>query len=177
MTEPDYDRAALEARNASMREQVDSLMDQFHRQTERLQEAQAEAAQATATVTSSDGLVTATVDSSGILTNLEFTSAAFQRSDPKKLAKTATETIRNAMLQVKQQVADLMSPMSEGLPDLSDLIEGAPSLKGLMPPIPDFAAQQSSSDGPGASADRPKQDSFDDEDEEPDSWLTEGYDR
>lgn len=100
----DAARSALEARNAAMREQVDGLLDRFNQQPRQLQEAQAAAASTTATVTSRDGSVTVTVDSSGALANLEFASSSFQRSDPKQVARTVIETVRAATLEVKQQM-------------------------------------------------------------------------
>jgi DNA-binding protein YbaB len=177
LTEPG-DRAALEARNAAIREQVDSLLEKFNEQSRQLQEAQTAAAAATATVTSSDGLVTATVDSSGMLTKLEFAEKSFQRTDPARFARTVTETVRSAAMQVKQQMSDLMAPITEGLPDLSDLVEGAPSLKGLMPKMPDFTEQPSPpqpeprAEAPNPNRRRPA--SADPDDDEPGSWLVGG---
>ncbi len=121
-----------------MKNQVDELLEQFNRQTEQLHEAQAAAAQATATLTSPDGLVTVTVDAAGVLSQLRFAPNTFERSNPESLARTVQDLVRRGTLQVKQQVAELMRPLTEDLPDLSDFIEGAPSLKGLLPEIPDY---------------------------------------
>lgn len=148
VTEPGEDRDQLRARNAAMKEQVDGLLDKFNQQTRQLQEAQAAAASATATVTSDDGLVTATVDSSGSLVNLEFAPASFQRSDPKRLARTAADTVRRAAAQVQQRLTELMSPITGGMPDLADLVEGAPSLKGLIPNLPEPPEPAASDQGP-----------------------------
>ncbi|MFC4005275.1 YbaB/EbfC family nucleoid-associated protein [Prauserella oleivorans] len=46
------------------------------------------------TVTSTDGLVRATVDSAGTLTGLEFAPSAFERTDPATLARTVLEVVR-----------------------------------------------------------------------------------
>jgi DNA-binding protein YbaB len=144
LTAPGDDPARLEARNAAMKEQVNSLLDQFHRQTEQLRNAQEAAAQTSATVTSKDGLVRATIDSTGSLSQLQFAPKAFQRSNPEALANTVLDVVRQGSLQVKQQIAALMSPLTEGLPDLADLIQDAPSLKGLVPKIPDFTPEPES---------------------------------
>jgi DNA-binding protein YbaB len=138
VTAPGDDRARLEARNAAMKDQVDSLLEKFEKQTAQLRDAQAAAAEASATLTSKDGLVRATIDATGSLAALEFAPVAFERSTPAALANTVLGLVRHGTLQVKQQVADLMSPITEDLPDLSDLIEGAPSLHGLLPKIPNF---------------------------------------
>ncbi|MGC7093262.1 YbaB/EbfC family nucleoid-associated protein [Amycolatopsis lurida] len=139
MTTPGDDRARLEARNAAMKDRVDGLLEQFNRQTEQLREAQAAAAEASATVTSKDGLVRATIDANGVLSKLDFAPTAFERSGgPAALAASVLEVVRTGGLQVKQEVADLMSPLTEGMPDLTELFEDAPSLAGLVPSIPDF---------------------------------------
>ncbi len=125
-----------------MKDQVDTLLENFERQTAQLRDAQAAAAETSATVVSPDGLVRATIDATGTLAKLEIQPNAFERTNPAQLANTVLHLVRKGSLQVKQQVAELMAPITEGLPDLSDLIEGAPSLQGLMPPIPDFLAEE-----------------------------------
>ncbi|WP_414936548.1 YbaB/EbfC family nucleoid-associated protein [Amycolatopsis sp. cmx-11-51] len=125
-----------------MKDQVDTLLEQFERQTAQLRDAQDAASQLAATVVSQDGLVRATIDSTGTLSKLEIQPNAFERTNPAQLANTVLTLVRQGSLQVKQQVAELMAPITEGLPDLSDLIEGAPSLQGLMPVIPDFLAEE-----------------------------------
>ncbi|ONI88926.1 hypothetical protein ALI22I_17965 [Saccharothrix sp. ALI-22-I] len=189
------DRARLEARNAAMKEQVNSLMDTFNRQAGMLRDAQTAAAQTTASLTSKDGLVRAAVDSGGVLTQLEFAPSAFERSTPEALARSVLHLAREGASQVKRQVNDLMSPLTEGLPDLSDLVEGAPSLSALLPrfdaPVPPpvtpdedsfedrsalaHRAEQARTTPPPPPppAARPRRTS--DEDELPDSWLKGSY--
>lgn len=187
------DRARLEARNAAMKEQVNGLLDTFNRQAEMLREAQVAAARTTASLTSKDGLVRAAVDSGGVLTHLEFAPSAFERSTPEALARSVLQLAREGASQVKQQVNDLMSPLTEGLPDLSDLVEGAPSLSALLPrfdapPPPPVAPDDDSFEDRSALAGRTEQApppppppaarrrpaSSDDEDL-PDSWLKGSY--
>lgn len=141
MTTAGDDRARLEARNAAMKDQVDTLLEQFERQTAELRDAQAAAAATTALVTSPDGLVRATIDAGGSLAKLEFQPNTFERTTPAQLANTVQTLVRQGSLQVKQKIADLMAPITEGLPDLADLIEGAPSLQGLVPEIPQFVVE------------------------------------
>ncbi len=201
MTTAGDDSARLEARNAAMKDQVDTLLEQFERQTAQLREAQDAASQLAATVVSQDGLVRATIDATGTLSKLEIQPNAFERTNPAQLANTVLTLVRQGSLQVKQQVAELMAPITEGLPDLSDLIDGAPSLQGLMPAIPDFLADEEESapaksdedfedpllrnDAPPPAPPAPpvppapkpipkrvRQD--DDEEEPPSSWLTRG---
>ncbi|MFT7873197.1 MULTISPECIES: YbaB/EbfC family nucleoid-associated protein [Amycolatopsis] len=121
-----------------MKDQMDTLLENFERQTAQLRDAQAAAAETTARVSSSDGLVRATIDAGGSLAKLEFAPNTFERTTPAQLANTVQSLVRQGSLQVKQKIADLMAPITEGLPDLADLVEGAPSLAGLVPPIPSF---------------------------------------
>lgn len=151
MTTAGDDSARLEARNAAMKDQVDTLLEQFERQTAQLRDAQEAASQTSATVVSQDGLVRATIDATGTLAKLEIQPNAFERTNPAQLANTVLTLVRQGSLQVKQQVAELMAPITEGLPDLSDLIEGAPSLQGLMPAIPDFLAEEEEAAAPAKS--------------------------
>jgi DNA-binding protein YbaB len=136
------DRARLEARNAAMKDQMDTLLENFERQTAQLRDAQTAAAETTAQVSSPDGLVRATIDAGGSLAKLEFAPNAFERTTPAQLANTVQTVVRQGSLQVKQKIADLMAPITEGLPDLADLVEGAPSLAGLVPPIPEFVEEE-----------------------------------
>ncbi|GAB3139726.1 YbaB/EbfC family nucleoid-associated protein [Amycolatopsis stemonae] len=142
MTTAGDDRARLEARNAAMKDQMDTLLENFERQTAQLRDAQAAAAETTAQVQSPDGLVRATIDAGGTLAKLEFAPNAFERTTPAQLANTVQTLVRQGSLQVKQKIADLMAPITEGLPDLADLVEGAPSLAGLVPQIPEFAEEE-----------------------------------
>ena len=142
MTTAGDDRARLEARNAAMKDQMDTLLENFERQTAQLRDAQAAAAETTAQVNSPDGLVRATIDAGGSLAKLEFAPNTFERTTPAQLANTVQTVVRQGSLQVKQKIADLMAPITEGLPDLADLVEGAPSLAGLVPPIPEFVEEE-----------------------------------
>lgn len=141
MTTAGDDRARLEARNAAMKDQMDTLLENFERQTAQLRDAQSAAAQTTAQVSSPDGLVRATIDAGGNLAKLEIAPNAFERTTPAQLANTVQTVVRQGTLQVKQKIADLMAPITEGLPDLADLVDGAPSLAGLVPQIPEFVEE------------------------------------
>ncbi len=189
MTTAGDDRARLEARNAAMKDQMDTLLENFERQTAQLRDAQSAAAQTTAQVSSPDGLVRATIDAGGNLAKLEIAPNAFERTTPAQLANTVQTVVRQGTLQVKQKIADLMAPITEGLPDLADLVEGAPSLAGLVPQIPEFVEAPAPQPAPfeeGGSILRneavpppvpaPKRvrPPRDEDEEPPSSWMTRG---
>ncbi|MEA5359814.1 YbaB/EbfC family nucleoid-associated protein [Amycolatopsis sp., V23-08] len=174
-----------------MKDQMDTLLENFERQTAQLRDAQAVAAETTAQVESADGLVRATIDAGGSLAKLEFAPTTFERTTPAQLANTVQTLVRQGSLQVKQKIADLMAPITEGLPDLADLVEGAPSLAGLVPPIPEFVEEEAPEsprpesfedagpilrdDQPPAPAPQRVRPPRADEDEEPpSSWMTRG---
>lgn len=123
-----------------MRAKVDDLLTQFDERTAQLRAAQQAAAALTANLTSEDRLVRVTIDATGMLTELTIDPDAFDRTTPDALARTISGLVRRGTAQVRQQAADLMRPLTEGLPDLSDLSPGAPSLADMLPKIPDFSA-------------------------------------
>ncbi|WP_410619437.1 YbaB/EbfC family nucleoid-associated protein [Amycolatopsis sp. cmx-8-4] len=178
-----------------MKDQMDTLLENFERQTAQLRDAQAAAAETSAQVESADGLVRATIDAGGSLAKLEFAPNTFERTTPAQLANTVQTLVRQGSLQVKQKIADLMAPITEGLPDLADLVDGAPSLAGLVPPIPDFAEEASEPPRPESFEDggsilrndqppvppaappaptRVRPPRADEDEEPPSSWMTRG---
>jgi DNA-binding protein YbaB len=137
VTDPGGRKAELEARNAAMREQVDSLMSELHRKTAEMQDIQARAQAITATAVSKDGTVRASVDSAGTLTSLEFAPNTFDRTTPEKLAQLATETVLRAVAQSRTELNEVLAPAQEGPSiDLSEILPGVPSLRDLIPKPP-----------------------------------------
>ena len=126
-------RAQLEARNAAMRQQVNSLLAGLNRQSAALHEAQVQAAEVTGRATSADGLVTVTVNAVGIVTDVQFAPSAFDRSTPDKLARSVVTVTQQAADAAQRQVEDALAPARGELPDLPDVVPGAPSLKVLLP--------------------------------------------
>jgi DNA-binding protein YbaB len=133
-------RAALEARNAALRTQVDSMLANLERQTSALRDAQAEAVAKTGTATSKDGLVKAVVNAAGIVTDVQLAPTSFERSTPEKLARSIVEVIQLAAVDARQQADAALAPFQENVPDLPDLFPGAPSLKDLLPTPPTVPA-------------------------------------
>lgn len=134
MTEHADRRAQLEARNAAMRENVAALMSDLRRRTADLADAQAKANAVTGKATSEDGLVRAEVNPAGVLTNLEFSWAAFDRYTPESLAKAVLRTSQAAARSAREQVDGALAPLQQETPDLSNLFEGAPSFTDLLRP-------------------------------------------
>jgi len=164
MSEHDDRRAQLEARNAAMRENVAALMSDLRRRTADLADAQARANEITGKATSEDGLVRAEVNPAGVLTNLEFSWAAFDRYTPESLAKSVLQTSQAAARSARAQVESALAPVTEDTPDLSNLFEGAPSFTDLLrPPAPADAGDQPPRQ-PSHRADDPSRRDEDDDD-------------
>jgi len=132
----------LEARNAALRGQVDTMLANLERQTAQLKEAQAEAMAKVGRATSQDGLVEVTVNAGGVVTGVTFAPAAFERSTPEKLGQSVVATIQQAALVAREQVDALLAPYQENVPDLPDLFPGMPSLKDLIPTPPPVVQPQ-----------------------------------
>lgn len=135
---PQDRQAQWEARNAAMRQQVDSLLAGLNRQTAALTSAQAQAAEVTGRAASADGLVRATVNAAGVVTDVQFAPTAFTRSTPDKLARSVVEVIQQAAADARRKVEAVLAPVRENLPDLPDVfspdvIRGVPALKDLLP--------------------------------------------
>ena len=126
-------RVQMEARNAAMRQQVNSLLADLNRQSAALQKAQMQAAEVTSRATSADGLVTVTVNAVGIVTDMQFAPSAFDRSTPDKLARSVVAVTQQAASAAQRQVEDALALVRGELLDLPAVVPGAPSLKDLLP--------------------------------------------
>jgi DNA-binding protein YbaB len=175
----------MQARNAEMRSHIDSLMEDFRKRTQEIQERQAEAAAKTHEVTSDDGMVTVKVDANGTLQELTLSPKAFERSSPGRLAGTITSVIREASGSAHQYLREQFEPLTQDTPDLADLIPGAPSFKDILSsenhPLgahPDPGSEQAKRTGsqPPESAPGPRSRVADDDydDDPPDSFMLGG---
>ncbi|MFC3890088.1 YbaB/EbfC family nucleoid-associated protein [Lentzea rhizosphaerae] len=148
----------LEARNAALRGQVDTMLANLERQTAELKQAQAEAMAKVGRATSQDGLVEVTVNAGGIVTGVTFAPAAFERSTPEKLGQSVVATIQRAALVAREQADAVLAPYQENVPDLPDLFPGMPSLKDLIPApppvVPPAAPRQDDDEPPESFMDR-----------------------
>lgn len=150
MTNAPDRRAELEARNAVMRETMNSLMDGISKHTEQLKQAQEHVGSTIGKASSEDGLVTVQVNGAGIVTDLVLGSSAFQYTTPKKLSQMIVRTIQDAARDAQSQGSAVFAPIQAEIPDLPDIFPGAPSVKDMIPqpqPVPDVDDEDDDSDG------------------------------
>lgn len=131
----DSDRAAARARDNALRADVDELLATFERQRRGLAEAQARLASMTVTAWSSDNLVRVESNTAGVPVRVRLDPEAFKRSTPEKLGRSITEAVQAAARQATEAAEQAYAPVEEvagGVPDLPDLVPGAPSIRALV---------------------------------------------
>ncbi len=115
-----------------------------------------------------------TIGAGGLLTDLHIAPTAFDRTSPGELAGTVGDLVRRGTLQVRQRTAELMRPLTEDLPNLSDVVDGAPSFQDVVPTIPEYPASESlppNSYSPSA----PLRTGDPDSEDLPNTWLQDGH--
>ncbi|MFC4377517.1 YbaB/EbfC family nucleoid-associated protein [Nocardia halotolerans] len=150
-----HDIDGMRARNEALRDQVDSLMRSYTEQRDKLAEVHRQQAAERVSAWSGDNLVEVVTNAAGIPIEVRVEPEAFKRSTPAKLAQSMLEAsqicARLAAERSQQTLAPFLNTGSD-LPDLSDLVPGAPSIRGLVesmiPKPPEQAPQpQAPSDG------------------------------
>jgi DNA-binding protein YbaB len=126
-----WEREGLRTANFGIRNQVEHILDALTEQQARQAEIRRQLDNARGIATSPDGLVEVTVDNSGVLIDVRFTADA-ARSTAEQLGRSVTEAGREAARRVREQTAQAMAPVAtavHAMPDLPDLIPGAPSMR------------------------------------------------
>ncbi|GHJ46933.1 hypothetical protein Cs7R123_42750 [Catellatospora sp. TT07R-123] len=96
-------------------------------------EAHRRMAAVSATMTSPQGLVTATVGAQGELRALTFNSQDYRRMAPAELARTVLDTVARARQSVLQQLLGELPEAPVGGLSVRDLMEGTADLERLLP--------------------------------------------
>jgi len=96
--------------NSALRARADELLGELNRLRSGMNDLQRKLREINATVTSQDGIVTATVGPRGQLVRLELDPKLYRQPDSKRLAATITETIQRAAAQVQDQVTAACRP-------------------------------------------------------------------
>ncbi|MEU1983253.1 YbaB/EbfC family nucleoid-associated protein [Nocardia sp. NPDC019395] len=129
-------RADFRSATDELRDRVHGMLEAFDRQRTQLADIQAQLDQLSVRAESADHGVQVTVDSAGRVVEVVVTPAAM-RVAAEQLSRMLTETIRAAADSVHERRQELLaaSPMdAAGIPDLPDLLPGAPSLRDTFGP-------------------------------------------
>ncbi|RPK33290.1 YbaB/EbfC family nucleoid-associated protein [Streptomyces sp. ADI93-02] len=106
---------------------LDEVQSQMDEALEQAGQAQAALSEISATATSKDHLVTATVDARGTLTELKFNSSRFRSMAPTELAALLTETIGKAQEDVHGQMMETFGGVDgHDLDSVKDLLSDRP---------------------------------------------------
>ncbi|MFB7878063.1 YbaB/EbfC family nucleoid-associated protein [Nocardia sp. NPDC056064] len=118
------------AENNALRAQIDSMLDSFTKEKAALLDARSETTAPT-TAWSADGLVRVSGNITGI-SDVHIEPDAFKRSTPASLARSVAEAIAIMTSESAKIREQAIAPLTTGIPDLSDLVPGAPSIKELI---------------------------------------------
>lgn len=133
-----FDREGLRVREQELQGQIDSMLATLDRQTQDLHAAQQQVTQLRVTGESADGLVQVVVNSVGGVVEVHLAPDAFRRSSPESLGRAMTDAARRAGVAAHAESMRIMGSIvsaTETLPDLPDLVPGAPSLRDFLPPL------------------------------------------
>ncbi|MFI5714267.1 YbaB/EbfC family nucleoid-associated protein [Nocardia sp. NPDC051750] len=119
---------------AQLKRLVGALLDGLDQQRADIPGVHERLSQARSSAWSSDQLAEVTVDAYGVVVDVRLAAEAFRAGPPAHLARSITEAARAAADAAREQLAVIVSPiteLAEELPDLPDLLPGAPSLRGI----------------------------------------------
>lgn len=132
--------------NDALRAQIDSMLDSFTAEKSALLDAQARATEPVS-VWSADNLVRVSGTVAGV-SEVHIAPEAFKRATPESLGRSVTEAIASMAAEAARVQEQALAPLTSGMPDLPDLIPGAPSMKDLIaqltpppPPEPEPVAE------------------------------------
>jgi DNA-binding protein YbaB len=129
--------------NDSARHELTEVLALVQQQLDDIAVMRKKQAELRANGTAADGAVEVTVDASGHVVNTVIDESYLDDHEFEELAGFITEAAQAAAAEARRRVAEMMAPISERrqrLPSLSQIVEGAPDLRDLMPAVLDPAA-------------------------------------
>jgi hypothetical protein len=116
-----------------LQEELDAALERLAETRSRAAEAVASLERRKATATSTDHMVSATVDSRGVLVGLKFNTTKYRTMAPAQLAAAITEVVGEANAEMSTTVDEILAPLRDIgntrrhriplPPDLADLFE------------------------------------------------------
>ncbi|NKY55729.1 YbaB/EbfC family nucleoid-associated protein [Nocardia flavorosea] len=135
MTQPSPGRSGDEV-GQQLRMEVHRAMDAYEDQIARLAEIRGHLDTVRIQARSVDGQVEVSVDSAGVVVEIELQQPAM-REKPDALARKIAEVAREAARYAEKYRVEALGPITEivgAMPDLPELVPGAPSLRDPFPP-------------------------------------------
>ncbi|MFC8045687.1 YbaB/EbfC family nucleoid-associated protein [Nocardia sp. NPDC057353] len=124
--------------NRRLQEDMAVMLNGLGEQMKGIAEVQKKRSLLTATKTACDKRIEVTVNADGLLIEVKFADDILD-IEMDEIALNITAAVQAAAADVAEQAAELMNPLMEhrrSLPPLSEIIEGAPDLGGLIPAAP-----------------------------------------
>ncbi|MEU5692064.1 YbaB/EbfC family nucleoid-associated protein [Actinosynnema sp. NPDC020468] len=107
-----------------LEEQLRQAMATLRDQRDRIEGAKAELAARTASATSPDRMVTATVDVEGAVVALKFATTRYRSMPPEQLASTLLDVLGRARQEMRDAVVEVFEPLVEQRADLRAAMAG-----------------------------------------------------
>ncbi|GGL10663.1 YbaB/EbfC family nucleoid-associated protein [Nocardia jinanensis] len=114
-----------------MRARMHDMLDAYEQQQAQVGEVRQQLTDLRVQAVTSDGSIQVTVDSAGAVLEVRVTPAAM-RGTAGQLSGLLTDTAREAARLAKEHSEAVMAPLADlagGMPDLSEIVPGAPSLR------------------------------------------------
>ncbi|NKY36960.1 YbaB/EbfC family nucleoid-associated protein [Nocardia speluncae] len=124
--------------NERLQEDMATMLSGLSHQMRGIAEVQRKRSLLTATVLAEEKRIEVTVNADGVLIDTKFADDVLDLTMD-EIAAALTEAVQDAAAQVQQKARELMDPLlahRNAMPKLSEMVEGAPDLGGLIPQPP-----------------------------------------
>ena len=122
--------------NDELRHEMTEVLALVQEQMAEIATTQQKQAAVTATAAAADGLVEVTVNAQGQMIKTVIDEAYLDEHEFEELSEHITQAAQEAARDAVRQVTEMLVPISERrkrLPSLSDIVDGAPDLRDLVP--------------------------------------------
>lgn len=122
--------------NDELRHEMTEVLALVQEQMAEIATTQQKQAAVTATAAAADGLVEVTVNAQGQVIKTVIDEAYLDEHEFEELSEHITQAAQEAARDAVRQVTEMLVPISERrkrLPSLSDIVDGAPDLRDLVP--------------------------------------------
>jgi DNA-binding protein YbaB len=122
--------------NDELRHEMTEVLALVREQMAEIATTQQKQAAVTATAAAADGLVEVTVNAQGQVIKTVIDEAYLDEHEFEELSEHITQAAQEAARDAVRQVTEMLVPISERrkrLPSLSDIVDGAPDLRDLVP--------------------------------------------